>query len=119
MKKITLLLVAFFIAAITVFAAEEEIWDCETTKTYGKASIVGNGGETSATTEICTNSDETVRKITTTQNTTTKVGVDVAGNGGGVEHTTSKKIQKKQYYCSTCEGWFDEEHTHKAVENNN
>nr|WP_298678971.1 hypothetical protein [uncultured Treponema sp.] len=119
MKKITLLLVVFFIAVITVFAAEKVVWDCEKTETYGKASVAGNGKEISATTEVCTNSDKTVRNITTTQNTTTKVGVEVAGNGGGSKTTTSTKIEKKQYFCSTCQGWFDEKHTHKTAEGTN
>ena len=108
MKKIiTIVMLSFAVFSFSAFA-DDELNNCEGSEVHGGLSVFGTGGSFAATVETCTNDDNTVRKITTSRKET--YGVDTSVGGGSHWKTTKKSV--KEYWCSSCGDWFEEQHNH-------
>ena len=108
MKKIiTIVMLSFAVFSFSAFA-DDELNNCEGSEVHGGLSVFGTGGTFTESVETCTNDDNTVREITTSRKET--YGVDTSVGGGS--HWKSTKKSVKQYWCSSCGDWFEEQHNH-------
>ena len=108
MKKIiTIVMLSFAVFSFSAFA-DDELNNCEGSEVHGGLSVFGTGGTFTESVETCTNDDNTVREITTSRKET--YGVDTSVGGGSHWKTTKKSV--KEYWCSSCGDWFEEQHNH-------
>ena len=100
-------MLSFAVFSFSAFA-DDELNNCEGSEVHGGLSVFGTGGTFTESVETCTNDDNTVREITTSRKET--YGVDTSVGGGS--HWKSTKKSVKQYWCSSCGDWFEEQHNH-------